>query len=801
MSGRDRPRRGARVNYSAMMEQPKGKGKRGRENNIANEQPTAQRARRVTNLNVSGNNGGLLIGPNMYFLKNLILRFLQGQIGINITNSNGRTQRIGGNNIPIWNNFNDKQKGSWATLDFLLYEVSNNVLQQIPEGVPRILTDEQYMLILYQIWEQINENNIYKSTSPLTLTIDTNTPGGQMTMIGKIVNSWLDGSHDEYITLSLSEWINSDHASTLYPTKEHRDFVIDYFNDRIKFQRLQTIFNESMTISKKYTSVQMSQQLNNSVKGYYKGQNKNTQDKLRKLIRVNLETKERKLKDIRSYDYIEKLIWFCPQLFDGIYTNQLKTGTFERHLKLAMPTIFGLSFRSIPPGRRLTTSDGRRIYLGVDQEEKTAPLSSLVSTSNRNIQSGKRQVGKYINLGLLCDPGAMLVPTGIIQDVRGIASTLTGGSPFSSQMIYEVGPFQLQVKDQNGNPFEMIDIKIVPPAQTSRNRQLTQKTFYINFTLNGFQVNLTSTKKEAKTLDISSKIGKQYGDRLPGLMINVFNRANPKNAIRALGTGDGINIIDTTFTSLYFFGEMISLFVDYALPGSAIDYFGEGPITNANRITQESPTTSGGGVVNRGGPSVRMNNNRNYLRQSGVSNNSRINAFKAFLGTNQSLRARFNRLKSNNPNSPIYGSLQQQLISALAEPRGINYQALKTILSNASLNPAVANEVSAMGGNGGVATGGNGGSMDEEEVGTSEPRRNNLTQTNIAGSFVNTNRRLTNQTIKNRFYQAVSEQDLAENFRALKVDVSEEAEDLKDSIIRPLARGDIDLAIRKLRTY
>jgi len=73
MSGRPKRKAAQGVNYTEKPEEPPRSGRGQKRGRADNNKPPAKIGRRQTNLNVSGNNGGLLIGPNMYFLKNLIL--------------------------------------------------------------------------------------------------------------------------------------------------------------------------------------------------------------------------------------------------------------------------------------------------------------------------------------------------------------------------------------------------------------------------------------------------------------------------------------------------------------------------------------------------------------------------------------------------------------------------------------------------------------------------------------------------------------------------------------------------------
>lgn len=798
MSDRVRPSRRARPLPVAFTEEEPPRPGRGQKRGRDQTEPSPNRRINATDR--------ILIGPNMYFLKKLVLDYLRSP-----SPSNSR--------VNVWETLTDKQKGSWTVVDLLLSELSNYVLQADRKTFGTINknateTDRNYTDKLIQIFNAIDSVNIWNQPSPRTITITDDI------IMYKIINSWLDGSHDEYIDLPLIQWLDSQYAKELYPVNRHRNLVTEYLNKNQKALNLIKAESIAKITNVGTTPAAIKKQLNSNVVRYISGLNKTNQTKLLGQYRIYLESQTRMSdSSVDTMDYIQKLVWFCPIVFDGMYTSKLTSGTFERQLKTAMPKIFNIVPKKIPSGQRLRPPSGGRIYLGIDQEEKTGPLSALITTSgttnfkNRNGTIRRiKDVPSYANIGNVCDPGAMMLPNGIIQDVRGITEFLTGRtSSFVSQIIYEVGPFQLNVLDSARVNFESINLRLTLPKQSNPNKTLVKKSLYINFTLNdprpgteGLRVDLTSTGSSAARGPSSVKAGKKYGDSLPGIIISTYENYSPLSggSIRALGTGDSINAIDSMLTSIGYFNQQIHLFVDFAIKGEEIYYYGGNQnLGNASRLTRPSPT----GLRNKPLIKTPTNVNGNYLRQSGASiNNSRITDFKNYLRRNTRLRAPFNRLMENNQNNRNIIALKEKLLTAVASRGrpGINEQAIRTILTNPRLNPRVAPAGSAAGGRGAVAEGNRGEevTMGEQEA-SYVPPLNILTANNIRGSFVNINARLTNQTIKNQFYQTVSEAGLSQQFRILKSNTSQTAEVYKQFIVAMIAQGNLDLAIQQLRSF
>jgi hypothetical protein len=198
----------------------------------------------------------------------------------------------------------------------------------------------------------------------------------------------------------------------------------------------------------------------------------------------------------------------------------------------------------------------RKVYLSVDQEGEQQALSKTVQESFP-FEDRTRMIQGYMTIGNILDPGSKMIAAGISREV----TRLTTNSP-KLQLLYYIGPLNLDFKLPNGESFFKVDLTLRTPPQTNLKKAPTLD--YYELRMNGKPVDMGATKAEASKAGLESKAGKFLGDGLQYLTIAFQNSApflkgrnerlgKPDN-VRAFGTGDAM-----AFTNYLLFSELMGV--------------------------------------------------------------------------------------------------------------------------------------------------------------------------------------------------------------------------------------------------
>ena len=246
--------------------------------------------------------------------------------------------------------------------------------------------------------------------------------------------------------------------------------------------------------------------------------------------------------------------WSSPE--NKKATKQIIGASWEVFFKKNVVSIFPGQVKDvieIDSINKLLTSKSRgdsRIYVGVDQEAESQPISEIIDTS---MNDEKYFLYPYVSLGVLLDPGNTMVRNMLKKDIAHLLSN----SP-SIGLMYDVEPTVISLSWKN-KPFFVIEAGQIelPPISKPENL-LGQSVFTVR--INGWLVPIGASAGEARANDAKKgkfnkftkgfvEFGKFMGDGLQYMYL--ASKPKQRNP-RAFCSGDGMACASYMFYSKLF---------------------------------------------------------------------------------------------------------------------------------------------------------------------------------------------------------------------------------------------------------
>ena len=380
---------------------------------------------------------------------------------------------------------------------------------------------------LNQIHEKLRQKNAYSSgrTSEgegnrRTFTVNFNDDE----IVEFMFLIWLDGSHDEYITSSFLDWIDSPTCKH-YFLNRHRDLAKSFVKEFPDPKNINVTFKKIPIKFKNFKT-----ELFQKIKGY---------DTIRKIC---IET---------------EAVWFfihdfnagepstSKKMIDKSFTSL--SGKFEAELKLGIKQILNVNHTNeVYTGAQLNNLEvANQKIVSLDMETAGDMLSEVIRI-NPNFRP-------YITVANLIDPGKHMLKTSAgSKDAQLVLSVMKHGRIELLENLkchYYIGPLNFTIKDKEEHEFFKINLSIKRGGPPITNEDRVSTSDFFDLEVNGKKVMQGATasqarngpsKPKAKNFIIKrpeAKMGKLMGDALQYMVVAIQNKYRGRE--RYFASGDG----------------------------------------------------------------------------------------------------------------------------------------------------------------------------------------------------------------------------------------------------------------------
>ena len=380
---------------------------------------------------------------------------------------------------------------------------------------------------LNQIHEKLRQKNAYSSgrTSEgegnrRTFTVNFNDDE----IVEFMFLIWLDGSHDEYITSSFLDWIDSPTCKH-YFLNRHRDLAKSFVKEFPDPKNINVTIKKNPIKFKNFKT-----ELFQKIKGY---------DTIRKIC---IET---------------EAVWFfihdfnagepstSKKMIDKSFTSL--SGKFEAELKLGIKQILNINHTNeVYTGAQLNNLEvANQKIVSLDMETAGDMLSEVIRI-NPNFRP-------YITVANLIDPGKHMLKTSAgSKDAQLVLSVMQNGRIELLKNLkchYYIGPLNFTIKDKEEHEFFKINLSIKKGGPPITNEDRVSTSDFFDLEVNGKKVMQGATasqarngpsKPKAKNFIIKrpeAKMGKLMGDALQYMVVAIQNKYRGRE--RYFASGDG----------------------------------------------------------------------------------------------------------------------------------------------------------------------------------------------------------------------------------------------------------------------